>query len=82
MLGNVSLIGLGDSPAAVCITFNRMKVGGETLAGEAIQALRARIERGEFGEEMKKLPEEERIRRVRELRRQREASNPGSQTEQ
>jgi len=40
----------------------------------------ARIDRGEFGEEMKKLPEEERMRRMRELRRQREAGNPGSQT--
>jgi multidrug efflux system membrane fusion protein len=35
--------------------------------------LNARIDRGEFGEEMKKLPEEERMRRMRELRRQREA---------
>ena len=40
----------------------------------------ARIDRGEFGEEMKKLPEEERMRRIRELRRQREAGNPSSQT--
>ncbi len=35
--------------------------------------LNARIERGEFGEEIKKLPEEERIKRMRELRRQRGA---------
>lgn len=40
----------------------------------------ARIERGEFGEEMKKLPEEERMRRMAELRRQREAGNTGSQS--
>ena len=39
----------------------------------------ARIERGEFGEEMKKLPEEERRQRMRELRRQREAGSAGSQ---
>jgi multidrug efflux system membrane fusion protein len=32
----------------------------------------ARIDRGEFGEEMKKLPEEERKKRMREMRRQRE----------
>ena len=40
----------------------------------------ARIDRGEFGEEMKKLPEEERRKRMIELRRQREAGNPSSQT--
>ena len=32
----------------------------------------ARIDRGEFGEEIKKLPEEERKQRMREMRRQRE----------
>lgn len=32
------------------------------------EALNARIEKGEFGEEIKKLPEEERKRRMRELR--------------
>jgi multidrug efflux system membrane fusion protein len=41
----------------------------------------ARIDRGEFGEEMKKLPEEERMRRMRELGRQREAGNFSSQTD-
>jgi multidrug efflux system membrane fusion protein len=43
--------------------------------------LNARIDRGEFGEEMKKLPEEERRQRMRELRRQREAGNASSQTD-
>ncbi len=42
--------------------------------------INARIDRGEFGEEMKKLPPEERMRRMAELRRQREAGNSGSQS--
>jgi multidrug efflux system membrane fusion protein len=41
--------------------------------------LNARIDRGEFGEEMKKLPEEERRQRMLELRRQREAGGSGGQ---
>jgi multidrug efflux system membrane fusion protein len=45
------------------------------------EEVNARIERGEFGEEMKKLPEEERMRRMRDLRRKHEAGNPSSQTE-
>ena len=40
----------------------------------------ARIDRGEFGEEMKKLPEEERKQRMREMRRQRDGG--GSQKPQ
>jgi multidrug efflux system membrane fusion protein len=43
--------------------------------------LNARIDRGEFGEDMKKLPEEERKQRMLELRRPREASKPSSQTD-
>lgn len=35
-------------------------------------AINARIDAGEFGEEMKKLPEEERKKRMREMRKQRE----------
>jgi multidrug efflux system membrane fusion protein len=38
--------------------------------------LDARIDRGEFGEEMKKLPEEERKQRMRELRRQQGGGAP------
>ena len=34
--------------------------------------MNTRIDRGEFGEEIKKLPEEERKQRMREMRRQRE----------
>jgi multidrug efflux system membrane fusion protein len=44
--------------------------------------MNARIDKGEFGEEIKKLPEEERKQRMREMRRQREvggASSPNSQ---
>jgi len=40
----------------------------------------ARIDRGEFGEEMKKLPEEERKQRMREMRRQHDGA--GSQSPQ
>ena len=39
--------------------------------------INARIDRGEFGEEMKKLPEEERKARMREMRRQREGGAGG-----
>jgi|GEM_PF-4458730 len=42
--------------------------------------INARIDRGEFGEEMKKLAPEERMRRMAELRRQREAGDSGSQS--
>jgi multidrug efflux system membrane fusion protein len=42
--------------------------------------MNARIDRGEFGEEIKKLPEEGRRQRMLELRRQREAGGAGSQS--
>ena len=41
--------------------------------------MNARIDRGEFGEEIKKLPEEERKQRMRELRRQREGGGANPQ---
>jgi multidrug efflux system membrane fusion protein len=44
--------------------------------------MNARIDRGEFGEEIKKLPEEERKQRMREMRRQREGGGTGSQNSQ
>ena len=44
--------------------------------------LNARIDRGEFGEEIKKLPEEERKLRMREMRRQREGGGTNSQNSQ
>jgi len=44
-------------------------------------AVNARIDRGEFGEEMKKLPPDERMRRMRELRRQRDGGSSYGQTE-
>ncbi len=40
--------------------------------------MNARIDRGEFGEEIRKLPEEERKLRMRELRGQREAGAPAA----
>ncbi len=53
--------------------------GGDTPSAEERQkrweAINARIDRGEFGEEIKKLPEEGRRQRMLELRRQREAGN-------
>jgi multidrug efflux system membrane fusion protein len=58
--------------------------GGQTLSEEERRQrwaeVNARIDHGEFGEEMKKLPEEERRRRMLELRRQRDAGNASSQT--
>jgi multidrug efflux system membrane fusion protein len=44
------------------------------------EEMNARIDRGEFGEEIKKLPEEGRRQRMLELRRQREAGGAGSQS--
>jgi multidrug efflux system membrane fusion protein len=44
--------------------------------------LNARIDRGEFGEEIKKLPEEERKQRMREMRRNRNGNGSGGQTAQ
>jgi multidrug efflux system membrane fusion protein len=56
--------------------------GGQALSAEERQKrwaeMNARIDRGEFGEEIRKLPEEERKLRMRELRRQREAGGPGA----
>jgi multidrug efflux system membrane fusion protein len=57
--------------------------GSKTDAGDAApasaeerlkrwQELNARIDKGEFGEEIKKLPEEERKQRMREMRRQKQ----------
>jgi multidrug efflux system membrane fusion protein len=40
--------------------------------------LNARIERGEFGEEIKKLPEEERRKRLRDLIREGQAPRSGN----
>ena len=39
--------------------------------------MNARIDRGEFGEEMRKLPEEERKQRMRALRAQRDPGKSG-----
>jgi multidrug efflux system membrane fusion protein len=59
--------GAGQAPSAE----ERQKRWAET---------NARIDRGEFGEEIKKLPEEERKLRMRELRSKREAGGPGAPT--
>jgi multidrug efflux system membrane fusion protein len=40
--------------------------------------LNARIDRGEFGDEIKKLPEEERKQRMREMRQKRDAAGGGA----
>jgi multidrug efflux system membrane fusion protein len=56
--------------------------GGQALSAEERQKrwaeMNARIDRGEFGEEIRKLPEEERKLRMRELRGPREAGGPGA----
>ena len=44
--------------------------------------INARIDRGEFGEEIKKLPEEERKQKMREMRRGREGGGAGSANSQ
>jgi multidrug efflux system membrane fusion protein len=44
--------------------------------------INARIDKGEFGEEIKKLPEEERKLKMREMRRQREGGGTASQNPQ
>jgi len=52
--------------------------GGQDLSPEERQKrwaeMNARIDKGEFGEEIRKLPEEERKQRMRELRQQREGA--------
>ncbi len=50
--------------------------GGETTVFEDLWL---RIDRGEFGEEIKKLPEDERKQRMRELRLKREAAGGNAQ---
>ncbi len=56
--------------------------GDQALSAEERQKrwteLNARIDRGEFGDEIRKLPEEERKQRLRELRRQRDAGEPAA----
>ena len=56
--------------------------GGQGLSAEERQKswseINARIDRGDFGEEIKKLPEEARKQRMRELRAQRDAGQSGT----
>ncbi len=70
------------------------KTGGSDSAPSGFQSMtpeerakrwtemNARIDRGEFGEEIKKLPEEERKQRMRELRQKRDAAGGGSRPAQ
>ncbi len=70
------------APAAAKPAQEPAPAGGEALSDEERQKrwaqMNARIDRGEFGEEIRKLPEEERKLRMRDLRRQREAGGPGA----
>jgi multidrug efflux system membrane fusion protein len=72
------------APAGADVTKQPGPGAGQELSPEERRQrwaeVNARIDRGEFGEEMKKLPEEERRQRMLELRRQREAGNSSSQT--
>jgi multidrug efflux system membrane fusion protein len=77
--------GTQAAPAGADTANEAASGAGQTVSAEERrkrwEEVNARIERGEFGEEMKKLPEEERMRRMRDLRRKHEAGNPSSQTE-
>ncbi|MFH1604868.1 MAG: multidrug transporter subunit MdtA, partial [Pseudomonadota bacterium] len=65
------------APARADIAQPRSSGDGQGLASEERQKrwaeINARIDRGEFGEEIRKLPEEGRRQRMRELRAQRNA---------
>jgi multidrug efflux system membrane fusion protein len=73
--------GNGTSAAAPKLT--PAPDGAQELSAEERQKrwteLNARIDRGEFGEEIRKLPEEERKQRMRELRSQRDAAGAAAQ---
>lgn len=82
--GATAPAGTADGGAQSGVSSSASAKEADRGAGQALSAeqrrqrwaeINARIDRGEFGEEMKKLPEEERKRRVLELRRQREAGN-------
>jgi membrane fusion protein, multidrug efflux system len=77
--------GTQAAPAGTDTANEAASGAGQTVSAEERRKrwaeVNARIERGEFGEEMKKLPEEERMRRMRDLRRKHEAGNASSQTE-
>ena len=86
----VELIGMNAAPGKGEQRAGAAKgaaAGGEQgLSAEERQKrwaeINARIDRGEFGEEIKKLSEDERKQRVREMRRQRDAGGTGNQTKQ
>jgi membrane fusion protein, multidrug efflux system len=71
-------------PAGADATKETVQGGGAEPSAEERRKrwaeINARIDRGEFGEEIKKLPEEGRRQRMLELRRQREAGGTGSQS--
>jgi membrane fusion protein, multidrug efflux system len=74
--------GKQTAPAGADTAKEAASGAGQALSAEERQKrwaeLNARIDRGEFGEEIRKLPEDERKLRMRELRRQREPGGPGA----
>ena len=82
--GSGGASGKQAAPAGAHATTTAGPGAGEELSPDERRQrwaeVNARIDRGEFGEEMKKLPEEERRQRMRELRRQRDAGNASSKT--
>ena len=83
--GSASAAGMQPAPAAAEIAMVGSAPAAQALAADERSkrwvAVNARIDRGEFGEEMKKLPPDERMRRMRELRRQRDGGSSYGQTE-
>ena len=82
---SASAAGMQPAPAAAEIAMVGSAPAAQALAADERSkrwvAVNARIDRGEFGEEMKKLPPDERMRRMRELRRQRDGGSSYGQTE-
>jgi multidrug efflux system membrane fusion protein len=82
--GSDGASGKQAAPAGADSTKEAAPGGGQAFSEEERRKrwaeVNVRIDRGEFGEEIKKLPEEERMRRMLELRRQRETGNSSSQT--
>jgi multidrug efflux system membrane fusion protein len=75
----------GPSPSAAAAKEGAQGAGSGGFQGMSPEErakrwaeLNARIDRGEFGDEIKKLPEEERKQRMREMRQKRDAAGGGA----
>jgi multidrug efflux system membrane fusion protein len=82
---SVGVSGTQAAPAGTDTAKDAASGNGQAVSaeerGKRWAEVNARIDRGEFGEEIRKLPEQERMRRMRELRSQRDAGNSSSQTD-